>query len=197
MSVEGLFRLTEVAALAVVTTLADHLPPGTDPELRIKWPNDVYAGHRKIAGILIQNGLRGSRLAWSVVGIGLNVNETDFPPELSGRATSLGLLTGRTHDRGAVLRTLLLELGHHYRRTYTAAGRSGLAADYHARLYRRDRAARFRATATGETFTATVLGVTPTGELRLRRDGEVITHALREIALVGGNTEPPPPVAEV
>ena len=91
-----LFALNQVVALAVARTLRALLPPELRTGVLVKYPNDVYVNDRKIAGILIQNGLRGSRLAWSVIGIGLNVNENDFPETLRATATSLRQLTGPT-----------------------------------------------------------------------------------------------------
>jgi BirA family biotin operon repressor/biotin-[acetyl-CoA-carboxylase] ligase len=98
---DGQFVLAKLAALAVHDTVAS-LVPG---EVRIKWPNDVLVDRRKVAGILIENELAGERVAWSIIGIGLNVNSTDLPEELA--ATSLALERGGELDRMAVLDTLL------------------------------------------------------------------------------------------
>ena len=98
---DGQFVLAKLAALAVHDTVAS-LVPG---EVRIKWPNDVLVDRRKVAGILIENELAGDRVAWSIIGIGLNVNSTDLPEELT--ATSLALERGGEVDRTTVLDTLL------------------------------------------------------------------------------------------
>lgn len=95
------FALSQFTALAVARTVARHLPSETAARVRVKWPNDIYVGSQKIAGILIHNGLRAGRLHWSVVGIGLNVNETAFPPALRNIATSLALLTKPGHGPGS------------------------------------------------------------------------------------------------
>ncbi len=63
--------------------------PGKD--IRIKWPNDIYAGPRKLAGILIENQIRKEHIVSSIVGIGINVYQTSFPPPLDASATSLQL----------------------------------------------------------------------------------------------------------
>lgn len=93
--------LSYVAAVAVVETLRRV----AGVEARVKWPNDVLIGGRKVAGILLE-----ARDAVVVAGIGLNVGQRRFPPELAGRATSLALETGRAVDREAVLPVLLEEL---------------------------------------------------------------------------------------
>ncbi|CAN0506940.1 unnamed protein product [Discosporangium mesarthrocarpum] len=70
-------------------------------ELRIKWPNDVFAGDRKLSGVLIDRDSR--RPNTYRIGIGINVNRTQFDGELADIATSLATLTGHSHDRTAVL----------------------------------------------------------------------------------------------
>lgn len=66
-------------------------------QLRIKWPNDIYAGQKKLCGILIENALAGSRVQHSIIGIGINVNEDHFPPEIPN-AVSLHILTGLKYN---------------------------------------------------------------------------------------------------
>lgn len=73
---------------------------------RIKWPNDVFVGGRKIAGVLVEGALSSSRVDHAVVGIGINVGRTAFPPDLAGVATSVALERGDTDRVGLVLRLL-------------------------------------------------------------------------------------------
>ena len=74
-------------------------------ETRIKWPNDIYAGDRKICGILIENTLVRNRVKTSIIGIGLNLNQGVFPPELPN-PVSLRQLTGLRYDPEEELRAL-------------------------------------------------------------------------------------------
>ena len=67
------FVLNEIAALSVVDFLHSY-----SIQAQIKWPNDIYAGSRKICGILIENSLRGKWLSSSIIGIGLNINQRNF-----------------------------------------------------------------------------------------------------------------------
>ena len=67
------FLLSKFVSLAIVDFLSYYLENVT-----IKWPNDIYVGNKKIAGVLIENSLRGAFISSSVVGIGLNVNQTEF-----------------------------------------------------------------------------------------------------------------------
>lgn len=125
------FALSKAAALAVHDTVRDHV----SGDVRIKWPNDVLVGRHKVAGILIRNELSGDRVAASIIGIGLNVNNTDLDPALV--ATSLALETGRALDRMAVLHELLERFGQWWRR-WEATGDAALEA-YAERLWMRNR----------------------------------------------------------
>ena len=88
---------SEMILVTQVTTLAlrDYLL-GHGIEARIKWPNDIWVGDRKICGILIENTLEGAAVRESIVGIGLNLNETGWPAELPN-PVSLTELTGRRY----------------------------------------------------------------------------------------------------
>ena len=66
-------------------------------ECKIKWPNDLYFGDRKAGGILIENVFKGKLWSWSVVGIGINVNQTTFDKEIEN-PTSIQLTTGDQYD---------------------------------------------------------------------------------------------------
>lgn len=83
--------ISQTTALSLVDLLSRH-----EIKARIKWPNDIYAGDEKICGILIENSLKGSEIDWSIIGIGLNVNQTAFPEDLPN-PTSMKLCTGNSN----------------------------------------------------------------------------------------------------
>jgi len=87
LSPQDLPKVALVAGLAARHAVA--LALGDRGVARIKWPNDVFVGERKIAGVLVEGALSGARVEHAVVGIGINVARKDFPPELAGVATSL------------------------------------------------------------------------------------------------------------
>lgn len=95
------FHLSALIALSCLKFLEGLLPG----ELSIKWPNDLYWRDRKAGGILIENLISGDRWKWSVAGIGINVNQDDFPPEIS-RAVSLKMITGECNDAEKLARVL-------------------------------------------------------------------------------------------
>ena len=71
------FDISEITALSVIELLSEY-----DIEAKIKWPNDIYVGNKKICGILIEHSLRGEYLSYSIIGVGLNVNQVVFDPLL-------------------------------------------------------------------------------------------------------------------
>jgi len=83
--------ISQTTALSLTDLLSRH-----EIKARIKWPNDIYAGDEKICGILIENSLKGSEIDWSIIGIGLNVNQTTFPEDLPN-PTSMKLCTGNSN----------------------------------------------------------------------------------------------------
>lgn len=99
-------RLTLVAGIAVADAIA-----AVRPELapRIKWPNDVLLGGRKVAGVLTELDAEAERVRFVVVGIGVNLNAQpdDFPPELADKATSVAIASGERVDRAAFTAALL------------------------------------------------------------------------------------------
>ncbi len=101
-------RLTSLAALAVARCAAGFLPRD---RIEIKWPNDVTAGGKKFAGILAETGSDALRGSFVVLGIGLNVNQTDFPGALEESATSLRLCADGPLNREEVAASLLGHLG--------------------------------------------------------------------------------------
>jgi BirA family transcriptional regulator, biotin operon repressor / biotin---[acetyl-CoA-carboxylase] ligase len=101
-------RLTTWAAVAVAAAIER---VGGRPA-SIKWPNDVFLDGKKVAGILIESGTDATGQPFAVVGIGVNVNHepSDFPPELIERAASLRMATGRVCDRADLAATILTQL---------------------------------------------------------------------------------------
>ena len=123
----------EVATLPLVVGLAVARAVeallGNPSQVAVKWPNDVLVGGKKICGILCERN--GDAV---IAGVGLNVNQTDFPAEIAARATSLRLAAGSPFDREGVLNRVVAEIGDMHSRWLRggfAALRGGFAAvDY-------------------------------------------------------------------
>lgn len=161
---EEQFVLGKIAALAVAEVVRSRV----SGEVRIKWPNDVLVGRRKVAGILIQNEVVGEWVQRSVLGIGINVNGTGFPEELV--ATSLQLEGGRAVGVDE-LRVDLCEALERYW-TQMERGESGLAEAYTKQLWMRGRWAELLLD--GRSITARPVDVDRSGRLLVEVEGGAV-----------------------
>jgi BirA family transcriptional regulator, biotin operon repressor / biotin---[acetyl-CoA-carboxylase] ligase len=107
------FFLYQIAALACYDTITDLLDNGQF-DIKIKWPNDILVNRKKVAGILIENNIQPGRINWSVVGIGMNVNQVSFPEHLN--AGSLKLASGKDFEVNKVMNLLCENLEKYYLR---------------------------------------------------------------------------------
>lgn len=173
------FYLSETICLGIADTLES-----AGIEARIKWPNDIYIGDRKAAGILIENDLCGTTLRRSIAGIGLNVNQESFSPGLPN-PVSLHAAAGRTFDRSALLADLCAKVRARYR-MLEEGDVATLERDYHARLYRLDTPAWYAAP-DGRRFRGTIRRVEPAGELVVEHgDGSLKSYLFKEIEFIVG-----------
>ena len=130
LSVKEQFLIAEIAALAIVDTLSE-----LGVEAKIKWTNDIYVGDKKICGVLIENRLSGAGVARSVVGVGLNIAQSEFP-EWIPNPTSIKLQTGKEYAPKEVLELLHAKLMARY--DLMASGESTqIEREYNSLLYRK------------------------------------------------------------
>ena len=168
------FLISEIAALSVKETL-DAYTEG----ISIKWPNDVYWHDKKICGMLIENDLSGHNLLRSIIGIGINLNQTVFRGD-APNPVSLWQIIQQELDREVVLRQFLSHF-----EAYSQALLAGEKAMIHTRyieaLYRRDGYHPY--TDAKGTFSARIYGIEPTGHLLLQSsDGAIRRYAFKEVA---------------
>ena len=128
-------------ALAVTSIMAlgirDYLQTkGIEPW--IKWPNDIWVGEKKICGILVENSIRAGRIDFSIVGVGLDVNQTDWPADLPN-PVSLKELTGRQYDTREELLQLQDALARRSAQTSTPEGTAGIIGEFNRIVIRLDR----------------------------------------------------------
>jgi BirA family biotin operon repressor/biotin-[acetyl-CoA-carboxylase] ligase len=170
------FLLSQAVALAVHDWLVTLLGP--DPALRVKWPNDIFFGNRKLGGILIENTLSGTMIQHSVVGIGININQQEFG---MATAASLASLTGRAYS----LETLASRLLEHLERRYLQlrAGRlAPIRHDYRQVLYRYQRPHTYEVE--GRQVIGEITDVDEAGRLAVLISGQVRYFDLKEIRYV-------------
>ena len=167
------FQLSQAVALGVLDWA--HALLGPDPLLKLKWPNDLYYGDQKLGGILIENTLSGAKIQYSIVGIGLNVNQQRFA---APTATSLGRLTGRAYAREALAARLLECLERRY--LQLRAGQVGqLRHAYTQALYRYQETHAFEVD--GRAMSGQIVGVEEDGRLAVAVAGELRRFGLQEI----------------
>jgi len=161
-------------SMLVSTTLAQYLKIILPEhcQIAVKWPNDIYLNDKKTCGLLIENVFRGAHWSFAVIGIGLNVNQADFPTELQQKATSLSLESdGRSFD----LLEIITDLRHGILNKFLShecLNNGLLQQSYNQLLYKKDCLVTFRDRHSAQVFEAGVLGVQEDGRLLLRlKDG--------------------------
>jgi BirA family biotin operon repressor/biotin-[acetyl-CoA-carboxylase] ligase len=151
------------------------------PGCKIKWPNDIYTGDDKIAGILIENSIISNTISNSIAGIGLNINQEEFPDELMN-PVSLKLITGKEHDPYFCLKQLAGFLDLRYKQVISGS-RDALRKEYVTSLYRLNRWCRFKS-GTG-IFDGRIVSVTDSGCLKIEeKSGNIREFAFKEIEFI-------------
>lgn len=147
---------------------------------KVKWPNDIYVGDRKIAGILIEHSLAGATLSRSLCGVGLNINQEIFYSD-APNPVSLRQLTGVEYRVQSELRKLVEAIG---KRLESVKDFNSLRSEFISHLYRGNGVYGWCDTS-GE-FQASVYGIDDFGRLQLMRvDGAVHAYGFKEIRYVG------------
>ena len=100
-------EVTPALALCAGLAVREAVARRVGANVLLKWPNDVLAERRKLAGVLVESQVSGSKVASVVVGIGINVEQREFPAPLAGIATSLALLGAEERDRTGLLADVL------------------------------------------------------------------------------------------
>ncbi len=136
---------------------------------RIKWPNDIYSGDDKLAGILIENALLKEHLSYSVIGIGINVNQTAFSPGILN-PVSLKMVLGKQFELIALLHDFFPFLEKRYLQL-KQGNLSTMKEAYQSRLYRLNEKKTFKTST--ETFEGIIRGVDDNGRLMIEADGKI------------------------
>jgi len=173
LSADKQFFLNMAVSLAV-RELCEEV---TGHEIRIKWPNDIYHRDKKLAGILIENTISGSQIASSVVGIGLNVNQTNFDPELPN-PTSVKLITGHEAPIGEIIPKLNSYIEKYYLQLRQLHF-NFLDKGYMVHLYRYHQTASY--SRNGQVFRGEIIGVTKEGKLIIESNGKELRFGMKEV----------------
>lgn len=173
LTIPNQFILSAICALACVKLIKRY----TDNAVKIKWPNDVYIGDRKAGGILIENVLQGLQWKFSIVGIGINVNQTSFSGDVPN-ATSLAANTGHTYNPVLLAKDLCLVFEDVWQKIEWE-GTDAILQEYNQSLFKLNEVVDFKMD--NALLSAKVLGVNFKGELILNT-GEDITIPIGRIS---------------
>lgn len=177
LAAEAQFALNKFISLGIADFLEDYIPG----RVKIKWPNDIYADRRKISGILVQNGIRGNRFQFSIIGIGLNVNQAEFSP-VAGNPVSMKMITGKHYDLDELLGRLCHALDRRYHQLSSGAMKE-LDGDYLNLLYRFGEQADYEVS--GIRYRATIIGIGRYGSLLLEVSKEKVLECdLKEVVFL-------------
>lgn len=165
------FVFNMAISLSIVDVLHDILP---NENVKIKWPNDIYVNDYKVGGILIENTIEPPFMKTSIVGIGINVNQREFSLE---RTSSLSLLTGNEYDLKDLLEKLVLSMELRYGQLKSSKFEL-IRSDYLKYLLGYRQLRRFYSEF---EFEATIVGVTDTGKLKVKRGNENLEFDLKEV----------------
>ena len=153
-------------------------------DVSIKWPNDVVVSHKKICGILTEMGVRDGKIDYAVIGVGINVNIREFPEEMADKATSLYLESGREFDRSQIPGLVMEAFEEYYEKFAATCDLSGLKEEYESILANYNQPV--RVLDPKEPFEGVALGITSTGELRVRKeDGTIAEVHSGEVSVRG------------
>ena len=176
LPIQEQFLISQITALAIRGYLGSYVP-----DTKVKWPNDIYKNNRKAVGVLIENSLQGSRFATSIVGIGVNINQSVFE---NSHATSLVRETGRTYALAEEFHKLLRFLDAWYVRLRSGSQNESIRDEYLSHLYGYQQDVRF--IHKGNITNGSVTNVTKLGKLRVRlaSEPEELEFDLKEIEWV-------------
>lgn len=174
------FAISEAVALGVVRLLARH-----GVQAKVKWPNDVYAGNRKICGILIENSLLGNEIRRTIAGVGININQERFMSD-APNPVSYFQLTGSTLDIAETASELASTVEETMKEAATPEGRERLHAAFIESLWRGDgKLHPFADKRTGRKLMASITSIAPNGILTLTdSSGERREYAFKEVEFI-------------
>lgn len=172
LKVQKRFLISQAVSLALISTL-DKLSVN---DLSIKWPNDILVANKKIAGILIENSIKGDLINNSIVGIGLNINQIEFS-DMEREPTSLKLLLKENLDIMQVLNSLLVELKGYY--SILNTNPKFIKKSYNETLYGRELCFPFQDE--DSSFEGVIKGVNSTGELQIQIGESIKNYGLKEL----------------
>lgn len=176
LKAEHQFLISKIISLGISDYLCKYLD-----DVTIKWPNDIYVDNGKIAGILIENDLIGSKIKSSIIGVGLNINQQNFPDDLPNPVSLIQVME-RKFSLKKEFEKLSGCLDFRYR-MLREEKTDKINRDYHEKLYRLKEFNQFKTE--DQQFTARIIGVSDFGQLILEdKDGKTLQFDFKEVEFV-------------
>ena len=173
LSVENQIALTWATSLSLLETLRKF-----NIEALIKWPNDVFVGGKKIAGILIENQLQGTRISCSIIGIGLNLNQTFFDDL---KATSVLLETKQIVEPRTFLNILVHEMNEQFQLIYSSSFEI-LKTEYENNLFQMNELKSYEDEF--GVFVGKIIGTTEEGKILIEKSNAIQSYGLKEVTFL-------------
>lgn len=173
------FIISQANALALKETIDEALSKHVSVDVWIKWPNDIYIDGHKVCGTLIENSLAGKNIQNSIIGTGININQTEFPDGLAAPASSLKIISGCDIDCEEILEKFLQRFEHYYNLVQNGNWRE-IREAYLKSLYLRGQEHSFQDQ--NGPFLGTIQGVEPDGHLIIIDDtGKERKYGFKEV----------------
>ncbi len=172
--------------LYVGVAVAQAIEKATNLKVECKWPNDLLINNHKVAGILIESALSKSKVDFVVIGVGINVNQREFPPDLMQKATSLSLETKKQVDRAQLFREILAVLEQHYAKS-SATGFQSVVPFWQERSTIINKP--ITVSQSGTVVSGIVKGLSKEGGLVLRVNGSEKTLFAGDVTILGEKPE--------
>jgi len=173
---ESVFNLNIVISLAVIRVLETY----NIPELSIKWPNDIMSANKKIGGILIENSIKGDGTIISIVGLGLNINQTQF--DNLPRASSLAVICNSNFDKEEILFKIVATMEEMIAHFNEKA--EPIWEEYSNKLFKIGIPTAF-ADQNDTNFMGIIIGVSPIGKLQIQlEDDSIREFNLKEVQML-------------
>jgi BirA family biotin operon repressor/biotin-[acetyl-CoA-carboxylase] ligase len=169
------FLITVILSLGIKDSLEEILPGN----VKIKWPNDIFFNNKKIAGLLIENVLRGNNYDSCVAGIGLNVNQTDFHDGLV--ATSIKQVTNKVYDLNIILNSLIKNIGDYYKKLQDGK-ENALKQQYQSSMLGIGERRKFKTA--GDEFNGIIEGTDEFGRLLVNNGSDTLVFQHKEVQML-------------
>jgi len=165
--------------MIVSLALRDWISSIIGDDVSIKWPNDIYKKNKKVAGMLIQNTLSEQFISKTLIGIGININETDFPSDLPN-PISFKQIMGKSFELNTLFANMISFLEQRFQ-FYDEQSFQNLQKQYTSKLYLLKKVSTFALSENGQNFSGMIQGVSDTGQLMIELEDGVQKFNHREI----------------